>query len=90
MTLLFPVVKQLNIDVVDSVSGQNLVVNYGWPEFMCDPQNMLKDAAGKVLPNYHPKVHAIDRALQNYRANIDDLLNGEISLPCIYLFIYFI
>ncbi len=80
-------IKGLNVDVITKENSveQTLIVTYDWPESMYEVKSMFKnDKDGtNIVDITHPKVLAIESALQQYRTNFEDspIATVEIKLP---------
>jgi hypothetical protein len=62
---LFSGVKKLNFDVTNSDSGQVFILNYLWPNLMCNVGEICAKNDEQSLPSYHSEVLAIENALPN-------------------------
>lgn len=77
----------LDVDVVTKENSleQFLIVNYKWPDCMYDVRSMfLNDKDQKMIVHAtHPKLLAVETALQQFRENIEDapIATVEIKLP---------
>jgi len=87
VVLLYHNVKKIDFDLVESKEGPEptLKITYGWPPLMYDMKSMFTKGGEEQMftPIHHPKVMAIEKALQQYRANVEDVPVGniEVKLP---------
>lgn len=84
--ILYGGVSGINVDVIASVDGpgQVLKVTYEWPSSMYDMTSMFKNQKGEMLTQIsHPRVQAVEKALKNYRNNIEEapIASFEVKLP---------
>lgn len=67
-----PDVKNIDFDIIEEDISQYLLVSYEWPQHLYNSDQLFTKEEKPIVPLLHPKVIAVDKALQTVRSNIED------------------